>query len=70
MGIYMNPLIKKTTLLFFIILTSFSLSACKKEEQGRPLKYNKGEYGGSIDEKLNYDKVKTLQQRTIGQSWY
>ena len=66
----MNPFLKNTTVFIFIILTSFNLSACKKEEQGRPLNYNKGEYGGSIDEKLNNDKVKALQQRTIGQSWY
>jgi hypothetical protein len=66
----MNLLLKKTIVLAFIILMGFNLSACRKEEQGRPLNYNKGEYGGVVDEKLTSAKLQKLRLRASSQSWY
>ena len=56
-----------TTIILFISLT---LHACKKEEQGRPLSYNKGVYQGNADNTLTGSEVYNLKKRVSGQSWY
>jgi hypothetical protein len=53
-----------------MVLFSFTLYGCKKEEQGRPLSYNKGVYEGIPDSSLDENSVIILKQRTSGQSWY
>ena len=55
-------------LVFVFVL--LSLYGCKKEEQGRPLSYNKGVYEGIPDSSLDENSVIILKQRTSGQSWY
>ena len=55
---------KLTLLITTIILILLSFSSCKKEEQGRLLIYDKGNYLGPKDQKLNKDKVYKLQKQT------
>ena len=50
------------TITFILILLSFT--SCKKEEQGRLLIYDKGNYLGPKDQKLEQDKVYKLQKHT------
>jgi len=52
------------------LITAFNLSACKKEEQGRPLNYNKGVYQGNADSSLTDGTVYQLRKRVSGQAWY
>ena len=63
-------LFSKFFVLFFILITAFNLSACKKEEQGRPLNYNKGVYQGNADSSLTDGTVYQLRKRVSGQAWY
>jgi len=63
-------LFSKFFVIFFILITSFNLSACKKEEQGRPLNYNKGVYQGNADSSLTDGTVYQLRKRVSGQAWY
>ena len=63
-------LFSKFFVIFFILITSFNLSACKKEEQGRPLNYNKGVYQGNADCSLTDGTVYQLRKRVSGQAWY
>ena len=63
-------LFSKFFVIFIILITSFNLSACKKEEQGRPLNYNKGVYQGNADASLTDGKVYQLRKRVSGQAWY
>ncbi len=63
-------IISKYFKISIILLASFTLNACKKEEQGRPLSYNKGVYQGNADNILNDDEVYQLKKRVSGQSWY
>ena len=63
-------LFSKFFIIFFILITSFNLSACKKEEQGRPLNYNKGVYQGNADSSLTDGTVYQLRKRVSGQAWY
>ena len=55
---------KFSTLIITIILILFSFTSCKKEEQGRLLIYDKGNYLGPKDQKLEKDKVYKLQKQT------
>ena len=55
---------KLSTLTITIILILFSFTSCKKEEQGRLLIYDKGNYLGPKDQKLEKDKVYKLQKQT------
>ena len=55
---------KLTLLITTIILILLSFSSCKKEEQGRLLIYDKGNYLGPKDQKLEKDKVYKLQKQT------
>ena len=63
-------LFSKFFVIFIILITSFNLSACKKEEQGRPLNYNKGVYQGNADSSLTDGTVYQLRKRVSGQAWY
>ena len=60
----------KKLLVLLILFLSLSLQACKKEEQGRPLSYNKGVYQGNADNSLSGSEVYQLKKRVSGQSWY
>ena len=40
--------ISKNLFYSCMVLFSFTLYGCKKEEQGRPLSYNKGVYEGCL----------------------
>ena len=63
-------LFSKFFVIIFILITAFNLSACKKEEQGRPLNYNKGVYQGNADSSLTDGTVYQLRKRVSGQAWY
>ena len=60
----------KKLIVLLIFFLSLSLQACKKEEQGRPLSYNKGVYQGNADNSLSGSEVYQLKKRVSGQSWY
>ena len=60
----------KFFVIFFILIAVFNLSACRKEEQGRPLNYNKGVYQGNADSSLTDGTVYQLRKRVSGQAWY
>ena len=51
------------------VLFSLTLYGCKKEEQGRPLSYNKGVYEGNPDSSLDENSVIILKQRTSHGIW-
>ena len=55
---------KLSALTITIILILLSFTSCKKEEQGRLLIYDKGNYLGPKDQKLEQDKVYKLQKQT------
>ncbi len=61
--------IKINKLIFLVIIFTLPfLSACKEEEKGRILIYDKGNYLGPVDEKLNSNKIYNLQKHTNRQS--
>ena len=60
----------KKFIVLLILFLSLSLQACKKEEQVRPLSYNKGVYPGNADNSLSGSEVYQLKKRVSGQSWY
>ena len=55
---------KLSSLIITIILILSTFTSCKKEEQGRLLIYDKGNYLGPKDQKLKKDKVYKLQKQT------
>ena len=63
-------LFSKSFVIFFILIAVINLSACRKEEQGRPLNYNKGVYQGNADASLTVGTVYQLRKRISGQAWY
>ena len=60
----------KHYLLIFFMLSALFLSGCREEEQGRPLSYDKGVYGGQADNSLSAETVYGFRNRAKGQSWY
>lgn len=46
-----------------IILCGMALSACRSEEQGRPLRFEKGTYGGAPDTALSEEVRRNLRAR-------
>ncbi len=48
-----------------IILCGMALSACRSEEQGRPLRFEKGTYGGAMDTALSEEVRKNLRARAV-----
>ncbi len=51
------------------LLLAAGLSACRDSEQGRPMAYEKGVYGGQQDESLSDEARERLRQRHQGQRW-
>ena len=49
------------------LLLGLSLTACRKEEQGRALRYEKGTYLGPADEGLSEEDLMELRQRASHQ---
>lgn len=49
------------------LLLGLSLTACRKEEQGRALQYEKGTYLGKPDEGLSEEDLMELRQRASHQ---
>lgn len=50
-----------------IAVIGLTISACRQEEQNRPLSYNKGVYGGKQVQKLSKDQVRELEFRIRNQ---
>lgn len=45
------------------------LAGCRDDEQGRPLMYEEGVYGGQHDDPLTEEARERLRQRHAGQRW-
>lgn len=50
-------------------LVAFTLQSCREAEQGRPLSYEKGVYGGAPDEEIDEETRKKLRDRVQHQSF-
>lgn len=50
-----------------IAVIGLAISACRQEEQNRPLSYNKGVYGGKQVQKLSKEQVRELEFRIRNQ---
>jgi len=50
-----------------IVVIGLTVSACRQEEQNRPLSYDKGVYGGKQVQKLSKDEVRELDFRIKNQ---
>lgn len=44
-------------------LTGLVLAGCERDEQDRPLTYDKGVYGGAPDSELDEAQIRALQYR-------
>ena len=57
--------------LLLVIMVGFAtgLSACREDEQGRPMTKQKGVYEGQADEKLAEDRLLDLRSRASGQKF-
>ena len=62
--------LNKIIIFTFILVIVSGLTSCRKEEQGRPLKYNKGIYEGNPDTSLTNDNLQKLRLRASSQGWY
>ncbi len=60
---------KQALLVTALIGLVMGLSACREDEQGRPMVKEKGVYEGPADEKLDDEHVSDLRSRTAGQKF-
>ncbi|MEL6978649.1 MAG: hypothetical protein AAGM38_08240 [Pseudomonadota bacterium] len=51
------------------LLLAFTLQACREAEQDRPLRYEKGVYGGPEDEEIDEATRRELRERVKLQSF-
>ena len=65
----MRNITKLTINAMLMIMLAMGLSACRKEEQDRPLSYDKGNYQGKTDQSLSDIAVNNLIQRSRYQSY-
>ena len=66
----MRHILTRSAFLLLVISLAFGMSACREEEQGRPLNYEKGTYLGKVDSSLNNEQLRELNSRTRFQSNY
>ena len=52
-----------------IVSLAIGITACREDEQGRPMTKQKGVYEGPVDEKLAEDRLEDLRQRASGQKF-
>lgn len=50
------------------VVLAAGLGACREHEQGRPMSYEKGVYGGQMDDPLTDEARQRLRQRHT-QNW-
>lgn len=66
----MRQIVTKSALILAIVAVAVGTSACREEEQGRPLNYDKGTYLGKSDTSLNSEQLRELTSRSRLQSDY
>jgi hypothetical protein len=66
----MRQIVTKSALILAIAAVAVGTSACREEEQGRPLNYDKGTYLGKADTSLNSEQLRELTSRSRLQSDY
>ena len=66
----MRQIVTKSALILAIAAVAVGTSACREEEQGRPLNYDKGTYLGKSDTSLNSEQLGQLTSRSQLQSNY
>jgi hypothetical protein len=66
----MRHILTRSAFLLLVISLTSVLSACREEERGRPLNYEKGTYLGKVDSSLNNEQLRELNSRTRFQSNY
>jgi hypothetical protein len=66
----MRQIVTKSALILAIAAVAVGTSACREEEQGRPLNYDKGTYLGKSDTSLNSEQLRELTSRSRLQSDY
>jgi hypothetical protein len=66
----MRQIVTKSALFLAIAAVAVGTSACREEEQGRPLNYDKGTYLGKSDTSLNSEQLRELTSRSRLQSDY
>lgn len=54
-------------LLGCLFVVGVAASGCRKDEQNRPLTFEKGAYQGKADQNLTKDQLSELQQRVKDQ---
>ena len=69
-GVIMRQIVTKSALILAITAVAVGTSACREEEQGRPLNYDKGTYLGKSDTSLNIEQLRGLKSRSRLQSDY
>ncbi len=69
-GVIMRQIVTKSALILAITAVAVGTSACREEEQGRPLNYDKGTYLGKSDTSLNSEQLRGLKSRSRLQSDY
>jgi len=62
--VYLMNTGKFLTVAGVLVVAAVALSACKEQEQGRPLLYKKGVYLGSKAKPLTSEQVSRIQART------
>ena len=62
-----RPRLRRALCLLLPIVVVVALSACREEEQGRSLGYEKGIYQGAVDEGLDPATREALRQRIRNQ---
>lgn len=54
---------KRLLVITMTVVCPFMLTACKQDEQGRPITYEKGVYGGAEDQTLTKQQQEKLRAR-------
>jgi hypothetical protein len=50
-----------------LLMAGLAMSGCRKEEQNRPLEFQKGTYLGEQDQNLTEEQLRDLRQRARAQ---
>lgn len=65
----MTSATKRALSIMAIVGISLAVTACRDEEQGRPMVKQKGVYEGPADEAISEDRLLDLRSRAAGQKF-